>query len=40
MFITGVTPMTIYDVTSGFNIGRNISLDGQFHIQQKAQWKL
>jgi len=31
MFITGVTPMTMYDVTSGFNIGRNISLDSQFH---------
>ena len=27
MFITGVTPMTMYDVTSGFNIGTNISLD-------------
>lgn len=26
MFITGVTPMTSYDVTSGFNIGLNISL--------------
>jgi len=26
MFITGVTPMTMYDVTSGFNIGSNISL--------------
>ncbi len=31
MFITGVTPMTMYDVTSGFNIGRNISLDTEFH---------
>ncbi len=31
MFITGVTPMTMYDVTSGFNIGRNISLDSKFH---------
>jgi hypothetical protein len=31
MFITGVTPMTMYDVTSGFNIGKNISLDSQFH---------
>ena len=31
MFITGVTPMTMYDVTSGFNIGSNISLDNQFH---------
>ena len=27
MFITGVTPMTMFDVTSGFNIGSNISLD-------------
>ncbi len=27
MFITGVTPMTMYDVTSGFNIGSNISLN-------------
>ena len=26
VFITGVTPMTMYDVTSGFNIGANISL--------------
>ncbi len=31
MFITGVTPMTMYDVTSGFNIGDNISLKGEFH---------
>jgi len=31
MFITGVTPMTMYDVTSGFNIGKNISLDSTFH---------
>jgi len=27
MFITGVTPMTMFDVTSGFNIGSNISLN-------------
>jgi len=26
IFITGVTPMTMFDVTSGFNIGSNISL--------------
>jgi len=26
MFITGVSPVTLDDVTSGFNIGRNISL--------------
>jgi len=31
MFITGVTPMTMYDVTSGFNIGSNISLRDDFH---------
>jgi len=31
MFITGVTPMTMYDVTSGFNIGNNISLNPLFH---------
>ena len=31
MFITGVTPMTMYDVTSGFNIGDNISLNPNFH---------
>ena len=31
MFITGVTPMTLYDVTSGFNIGDNLSLSTEFH---------
>ncbi len=31
MFITGVTPMTMYDVTSGFNIGDNISLHPIFY---------
>jgi len=31
IFITGVTPMTMYDVTSGFNIGKNISLDSEFN---------
>ncbi len=31
MFITRVTPMTMYDVTSGFNIGDNISLNSTFH---------
>jgi hypothetical protein len=31
MFITGVTPMTMYDVTSGFNIGENISLNPDFN---------
>jgi hypothetical protein len=31
MFITGVTPMTMYDVTSGFNIGTNISIKKEFN---------
>jgi len=31
MFITGVTPMTMYDVTSGFNMGSNISLEPDFN---------
>ena len=31
MFITGVTPITLDSFTSGFNIGRNLSLDEQFH---------
>lgn len=31
MFTTGVTPMTLFDVTSGFNIGKNISLDITFN---------
>ncbi|MEO1953370.1 MAG: AAA family ATPase, partial [Campylobacterales bacterium] len=31
IFITGVTPMTMYDVTSGFNIGSNISIDYEFN---------
>ena len=31
MFITGVTPMTMFDVTSGFNIGSNISLDADLN---------
>jgi len=31
LFITGVTPMTMYDVTSGFNIGQNISLREEFN---------
>ncbi|MBF0200993.1 MAG: AAA family ATPase [Desulfamplus sp.] len=30
MFITGVSPVTMDDVTSGFNIGNNISLDDVF----------
>ena len=31
MFITGVSPITMDDVTSGFNIGRNISLEPEFN---------
>ncbi|MCK5509757.1 MAG: AAA family ATPase, partial [Desulfobacterales bacterium] len=31
LFITGVSPVTMDDVTSGFNIGRNISLDPKFN---------
>ena len=31
MFITGVSPITMDDVTSGFNIGRNISLHPEFN---------
>jgi len=31
MFITGVTPITLDSFTSGFNIGRNLSLDEEFH---------
>lgn len=31
MFITGVSPITMDDVTSGFNIGRNISLQTDFN---------
>lgn len=30
LFVTGVSPITMDDVTSGFNIGENISLDEQF----------
>ena len=30
LFITGVSPVTVDDVTSGFNIGTNISLDPVF----------
>ena len=30
LFITGVSPVTMDDVTSGFNIGTDISLDPQF----------
>ena len=31
MFITGVSPITMDDVTSGFNIGRNVSLRLEFN---------
>lgn len=31
LFITGVSPVTMDDVTSGFNIGMNISLDPAFN---------
>jgi hypothetical protein len=30
-FITGVSPLTMDDVTSGYNIGKNISLDPDFN---------
>ena len=31
LFITGVSPITLDDVTSGFNIGANVSLDPTFN---------
>lgn len=31
LFITGVSPITMDDVTSGFNIGTNISMEPQFN---------
>ncbi len=31
IFITGVSPVTMDDVTSGFNIGKNISIDERFN---------
>lgn len=31
MFITGVTPLTLSDVTSGFNIGMNLSMKHMFN---------
>jgi hypothetical protein len=31
IFITGVSPITLDDVTSGFNIGENVSLDAAFN---------
>ena len=31
LFVTGVSPVAMDDVTSGFNVGRNLSLDPQFN---------
>ena len=31
LFITGVSPVTMDDVTSGFNIGKNVSLNSDFN---------
>ena len=31
LFVTGVSPITLDDVTSGFNIGANVSLDARFN---------
>ncbi len=31
LFITGVAPITMDDVTSGFNIGTNVSLEPDFN---------
>ena len=31
MFVTGVTPLTLSDVTSGFNIGQNVSMKKNFN---------
>lgn len=31
LFITGVSPVTLDDVTSGFNIGKNVSLEPEFN---------
>lgn len=31
IFITGVSPLTLDSMTSGFNIGTHLSLDAQFH---------
>ena len=31
LFVTGVSPITLDDVTSGFNIGRNVSLHSDFN---------
>ena len=31
LFVTGVSPITMDDVTSGFNIGANVSLEPEFN---------
>jgi len=31
LFVTGVSPITLDDVTSGFNIGKNVSIDADFN---------
>ena len=31
LFVTGVSPVTMDDVTSGFNIGSNLSLQPEFN---------
>ena len=31
LFVTGVTPLTLSDVTSGFNIGTNVSMEKSFN---------
>ncbi|MCP5052930.1 MAG: AAA family ATPase [bacterium] len=31
LFLTGVSPVTLDDVTSGYNIGKNISIDSDFN---------
>jgi hypothetical protein len=31
MFVTGVSPLAMYDITSGFNIGTNITTDALFN---------
>ena len=39
LFITGVSPITMDDVTSGFNIGKNISLDPRFNELLGFTWE-
>ena len=45
LFITGVSPITLDDVTSGFNIGENLSLDADFNellgfTEPEVRWLL